>query len=150
MQLHVALLDRWLDGMDARRKGLTPMDQGPWQPILERSAGEAALEAARAIAAALAAPSRAVSTPSASLAGGDAGEALFFAYLAQAFPGEEHEEVALERLERAIAALAEDSAGPSLCSGFAGVAMGDRPPHRSAPRWHPAGRRCSRRAPCPS
>ena len=51
------------------------MDQGPWQPILQGSAGEAALEAARAIAAALAAPTRAVATPSASLANGDAGEA---------------------------------------------------------------------------
>ena len=89
------------------------MDQGPSQSILERSAGEAALEAARAIAAALAAPSRAVSTPSASLAGGNAGEALFFAYLAQAFPGEGHEEVALERLERAIAALAQDAFAPN-------------------------------------
>ena len=98
------------------------MDQGPWQPILEGSTGEAALRAARAIATALAAPSRAVATPSASLAGGDAGEALFFAYLAQAFPGEGHEEVAFERLDRAIAALAEESPGPSLCSGFAGVA----------------------------
>ena len=48
------------------------MDQGSWQPILKRSAREAALEAARAIATALAAPSRAASTPSASLAGGDA------------------------------------------------------------------------------
>ena len=122
MQLHVPLLDRWPSAMDNGHTGLTPMDQGPWQPILQGSAGEAALEAARAIAAALAAPSRAASTPSASLAGGDAGEALFFAYLAQAFPGEGHEEVALERLERAIAALAEDSPGPSLCSGFAGVA----------------------------
>jgi hypothetical protein len=98
------------------------MDEGPWQPILERSAGEGALEAARAIATALAAPSRAASAPSASLAGGDAGEALFFAYLAQAFPGEGHEEVAFERLDRAVAALAEESPGPSLCSGFAGVA----------------------------
>ena len=51
------------------------MDQGPWQPILERSAGEAAFEAARAIASALATPSGAISTPSASLAGGAAGEA---------------------------------------------------------------------------
>ena len=32
------------------------------------------------------------------------------------------EQVALEGLERAIGALADDSAGPSLCSGFAGVA----------------------------
>ena len=48
------------------------MGQGPWQPILERSAREAALEAARAIAIALAAPSRAASTPSTSLTGGDA------------------------------------------------------------------------------
>ena len=70
------------------------MDQGPWQPILERSACEAALEAACAIATALTAPSRAASAPSASLASGDAGEALFFAYLAQAFPGEGHEDVA--------------------------------------------------------
>ena len=98
------------------------MEQRPWQPVLEGTTGEAVLEAVRAIAAAMAAPSRADSTPSASLAAGDAGEALFFAYLAQAFPGEGHEEVALARLERAIAALAEDKAGPSLCSGFTGVA----------------------------
>src|SRR5262245_34633051 len=108
--------------MDTAHTGLTLVDQRRWQPVLERSAREAALEAARAIAIVLAEPSRGAATPSASLASGDAGEALFFAYLAQAFPGEGHEEVAFERLERAIAALAEDSPGPSLCSGFAGVA----------------------------
>ena len=108
--------------MDAVDTSSTPVVRGPWQPILGRSAREVALEAARAIATALTGPSRAASTPSASLAGGDAGEALFFAYLAQTFPGEGHEEVAFGRLERAIAALAEDSPGPSLCSGYAGVA----------------------------
>src|SRR5262245_33541767 len=108
--------------MDTGHTGVTHVERGSWRPILGRSAREAALEAARAIATALGSRARADSTPSASLAGGDAGEALFFAYLAQAFPGEGHEEVALERLERAVAALAEASPGPSLCSGFAGVA----------------------------
>jgi hypothetical protein len=108
--------------MDTGHAGSIPVDQRSWQPILEGSARDVALEAARAIATALVAPSRPASAPSASLSGGDAGEALFFAYLAQAFPGEGHEEVAAGRLDRAIAALAEDSPGPSLCSGFAGVA----------------------------
>jgi lantibiotic modifying enzyme len=98
------------------------MREERWSPILEDGAGEAALAVAHDIALALAASSRPAATPDLSLHGGDAGEALFFAYLALAFPGEGHEEAAARRLERAIAALADQPTGPTLCEGFAGVA----------------------------
>jgi lantibiotic modifying enzyme len=93
-----------------------------WSPILEGGAREAALGAARDIALALADPSRAADAPDFSLHGGDAGEALFFAYLARAFPGDAHEVAAAHRLERAITTLAARPAGPTLCEGYAGVA----------------------------
>jgi len=93
-----------------------------WSPILDGGAREAALAVARDIAVALAGRSHAADAPDFSLHGGDAGEALFFAYLARAFPGEAHEEAAAHRLERAITTLSGRPASPTLCEGYAGVA----------------------------
>lgn len=56
------------------------------------------------------------------LAGGESGFALFFSYLDQAHPGEGHDDVAMELLERTIQATAENPLMPSLYSGFSGVA----------------------------
>ena len=56
-----------------------------------------------------------------SLAGGEAGLALFFAYLDRCRPGEGHDELAMELLDRAVAGT--DEMGTSgLYSGFPGIA----------------------------
>jgi hypothetical protein len=100
---------------------------GPWRPLLT---GEAALRARGAvdeIAAALAALSAVAEESPASprdlsLAGGQAGLALFFSYLDAARPEEGHDETAMAHLERAIMGTAELPAAAGLYSGFAGVA----------------------------
>jgi hypothetical protein len=57
-----------------------------------------------------------------SLADGPGGEALFFHYLDQARPGQGHDDRAVEKLESAIAATAEQVGSPGLYSGFSGIA----------------------------
>jgi lantibiotic modifying enzyme len=57
-----------------------------------------------------------------SLAGGSAGLALFFSYLAQVQSGQGHEDTAMEQLERAIETGAGMRFAPGLYSGFTGVA----------------------------
>jgi len=95
------------------------MEPRTWRPVLGGPAREEALAAARDIAAALAEPAESARP---SLAGGDAGEALFLAYLARALPDGGYRDLALARLERAVEALASEALEPSLCDGFAGVA----------------------------
>jgi|HubBroStandDraft_3_1064219.scaffolds.fasta_scaffold00340_6 hypothetical protein len=99
-----------------------------WQPILN---DEAAARAVRAIAAIagdlLEMPPRAPKpgqriSPPFSLAEGDAGQALLFAYLDLAHPGQGWEEAALARLHRAIEAAGAIQTFPGLYSGFTGVA----------------------------
>lgn len=55
------------------------------------------------------------------LAGGEAGLALFFAYLGVARQGPEDADRALEALGRSVEALGKARLGPSLYSGFCGV-----------------------------
>lgn len=58
-----------------------------------------------------------------SLAGGAAGEALFFDYAAEAFPAEEsYGELAAARLDRAVEAVAADPMSFGLYGGFSGIA----------------------------
>jgi lantibiotic modifying enzyme len=98
-----------------------PASRQAWSPILE---GQAATRAAAAISAVAEAigegplPAR----NGAHLAAGEAGVALFFAYLDRARPGAGYGEIALLRLERAIDVLASSTQSPSLYSGFTGVA----------------------------
>jgi hypothetical protein len=104
-----------------------------WRPLLTGETAEAALAAVADIASGLATVSRpspasptsselAVDARDLSLAGGEAGTALFFAYLDAARPGEGHDETAIDLLERAIEGTAVVPAGAGLYSGFAGVA----------------------------
>ena len=135
-----------LDGRDPRRAvlgsrapGLDPLSGGPrgvssteagWRPILEEGLAERALDCAEEIAADL--RRMAASTAGAeplplnrarfSLAGGLAGQALFFAYLDRARPGQGYDDSAIELLEEAFDELGRTDATPGLCSGFAGVA----------------------------
>lgn len=57
-----------------------------------------------------------------SLAGGDAGQAFFFTYLALARPDQGYDDIAMELLERATEATGEMQAPPGFYSGFSGVA----------------------------
>jgi hypothetical protein len=103
-----------------------------WTPLLTGQAYEAALQALDDIAADLArwaeAPGDAREESPASpgrllsLAGGEAGIALFFAYLDRAFPDRGHDDTALLFLERAVEGVGEEQTQPSLYSGFSGVA----------------------------
>lgn len=95
-----------------------------WQPILtgeEASRAEAAVDA---IAGALAEwPAFPEDDPyGASLASGEAGLGLFFAYLDRARPGSGYAELAEERLERAIDRLASSFHQPGLYQGYLSIA----------------------------
>jgi hypothetical protein len=98
-----------------------------WRPILDGAPAEQAHAAIHTIAEALQHPPRlSEEAPHAgevvSLAGGDAGLALFYTYMALAYPGQGHEERAVRCLERAFDGVGVLPLGPSLYSGFTGVA----------------------------
>lgn len=103
---------------------------GAWRPILTGEAAARATAAIEAITTHLQLPpptqehndNSYQTSVSASLAGGDAGLAILYTYLAQAHPAQGHETTALAFLERAIDTVASMPAWPSLYSGFTGVA----------------------------
>ncbi|HZF08572.1 MAG TPA: lanthionine synthetase C family protein [Thermoanaerobaculia bacterium] len=106
----------------------TPPDPA-WSPLLAGDAASAAAAAVDAIAAGLqvfaeeppGGPSGG-SGRDLSLAGGQAGIALFFSYLHFARPGEGHDDTAMTFLERAIEGTSELPVGSGLYGGFPGVA----------------------------
>ena len=93
--------------------------QTTWQPILSGAPATSAWDAISAIARDL----RQKPIDNASLAGGDAGLALFYAYLAEARPNEGYDEDAARHLEAAIDALANTPMLPGLYAGFTGIAF---------------------------
>lgn len=94
---------------------------GFWSPLVEGEAATRALEAAKAIARDLASDSQA--PPGPGLSDGQAGLALFFAYLERSLGDPEAGEHAVHHLDRAIARLAQPPApNASLYHGFTGVA----------------------------
>ena len=99
-----------------------------WESLLQGDIAAEALRAAEEIADALVAavmrggPMDMVGTE-ASLGAGAAGQALFFAYAAEALPdGERYREPAVVCLDRAIEAIAERRMSFNLYGGFAGIA----------------------------
>ncbi len=103
-------------------------EHGPWRPILS---GELADRVNRSIEEIVAAfPDAPAVSPypsertgeSPGLAGGNAGHALLYTYLAEATGREEYAEVAERHLDEAVEALATEPMGASLYGGFAGVA----------------------------
>jgi hypothetical protein len=94
-----------------------------WRPLLTGGDADAAIAAAEEIAAALTASDgeSAETARQFSLAGGEAGIALFLAYLEAARPNRGYGEAAIEHLERAIDGMQELVAQAGLYSGFAGV-----------------------------
>ncbi len=101
-----------------------------WVPILDRRLASRALEAVHAIAEALRVPpppsmvgsEHSAVIEDASLAGGRAGLAILYAYLARAAFADGALTAATELLDEAIAALGEVSMPFGLYSGFTGVA----------------------------
>jgi hypothetical protein len=87
-----------------------------WHPLLTGTPADRILEAVHEIAAAL--PSAA----SPSLAGGQAGQAVFHAYLALQEEDEAQADRAAALLDSAVEALATTPLPPNLYSGFPGVA----------------------------
>jgi lantibiotic biosynthesis protein len=95
-----------------------------WQPILVGQEAARATAAIQAIAESLAEwPPFPEHDPSgSSLASGEAGIALLFAYLAKALPHSEYADRASDRLERAIERLATSFYKPGLFEGFLSIA----------------------------
>jgi lantibiotic modifying enzyme len=89
-----------------------------WAPILDGALASQAMETVREIAGVL----RGRSADDASLAGGCAGLAIFYAYLARADLADGAREAADDLLDEAVEALAKVSMPPSLYGGFTGVA----------------------------
>jgi class I lanthipeptide synthase len=112
-----------------RRRGV-PGDgvASTWSPLLDGDLRERAVEAVVAIAESLCAdgtahpPQPSLEVDAASLASGDAGLALFFAYLARSGLTSHGPERAEHFLDRAQAALATADMTPSLYMGFTGIA----------------------------
>jgi len=92
-----------------------------WRPILEGSLAQRASQAVEAIAADLSDPER-LGSANHSLALGDAGLALLFGYLAEAFPSSGYDEISGRYLDRSIESVAARSVSASLYPGFTGVA----------------------------
>jgi lantibiotic modifying enzyme len=95
-----------------------------WHPILEGDLAQRAQETIAAVAEELplAMFGSEPEDPDPSLATGDAGLAIFQAYLARPRPSSEHERLASEHLAWASAALADVLLPPALHEGFTGVA----------------------------
>jgi lantibiotic biosynthesis protein len=91
-----------------------------WRPLLDGEAAGEARAAIEAIAAELVLDGRA--PPYAGLQDGSAGRALFFAYLAEAWPGRGFDDLAVRYLERAVDQTAERPMAVGLYGGFPGVA----------------------------
>lgn len=92
-----------------------------WRPILAGSLAERARETVGQFAESL---GQFVDEPlgNFSLGEGDAGMALFYAYLARTTGEDAHDAPARRYLERAVAALSETRVAPDLYAGFCGVA----------------------------
>jgi hypothetical protein len=93
-----------------------------WRPLLTGSLARRAGEAITAIAADLRKLDANPPEVAASLAGGEAGQALFWSYLAQAGGGEDCEEMALTCVDRAVDSLSGQWLAPMLYVGYPGVA----------------------------
>ena len=92
----------------------------PWRPILADGARAQALDVAGEIADALRDPAHRRAQPS--LWDGNAGVAIFFAYLHEALPDRGYDDAATGLVDRVIDAVAAEPLGPSLYRGITGVA----------------------------
>lgn len=95
---------------------------GNWHPLLEGSSAEPVSAAVHEIAASLPAVPLSDDPRGASLAAGQAGEAVFHAYLALAENDETQADRAAALLDGAVETLATTPLPPTLYTGFPGVA----------------------------
>src|SRR5436309_14893638 len=91
-----------------------------WQPLLHGAVQERAQHTVQAVLDDLSALER-DSDGDATLAGGLAGRAILYGYLAQTERGAEHASIAVRCLERAIRAMSDKPMEASLYSGLTGV-----------------------------
>ena len=120
------------DDQTSPKDEATARQHRTWRAILDGPVGRRALQSVRAIADTLRGPGplslsdgdarSSKRGEEASLAAGRAGEAVLYAYLAEAWSRDEDRETAAEYLEDAIEAVAEVGMPPSLYAGFTGVA----------------------------
>lgn len=100
------------------------MKTGPWRPLLEGAPAERAALVVDRVAGGL--PRLRSDSedlvPDSSLAGGRAGEALFWSYLSRSKGGSAMDDSAFECLTAAVEELASLSSSPSLYAGFLGTA----------------------------
>ncbi len=107
-----------------------PRQENEWVALLEGDLAERAEAAIEAIAAAVREKPGAAVEPgspvmaaqNATLAGGVAGQGIFFGYLARTFGREEDSETTIDLIDQAIEAVAEVPLSDSLYSGFTGIA----------------------------
>lgn len=96
-----------------------------WQPIADSETSRRCWglieEIERCLVEHVSSPEEDGPPPDPTLAGGEAGLALFFAYLGAARQGPEDADRALSALGRSVEALGEARLSPSLYSGFCGV-----------------------------
>jgi lantibiotic modifying enzyme len=98
-----------------------PASSSSWRPLLTGDLARRAQSALEEIARDLQRRIASSSEPFFSLAQGLAGQALFFAYLDRALPGQGHDDFALDLLEQAVESLAVPNVRAGLYSGFVGV-----------------------------
>jgi lantibiotic modifying enzyme len=96
------------------------VDRAHWRPLLDGADAERARALVLEIAEALAGDPQLLANPG--LCDGAAGRALFFGYLADAWPGQGFATIAEDYLDRAIDLLAEQTLGWGLYSGATGIA----------------------------
>jgi lantibiotic modifying enzyme len=94
------------------------IERRQWRPVLVDDVRSSAMETVLSIAQEL----KRRQIRNATLASGQSGVALFFAYLAAAKPGRDYEDVARRFLDRSVHALATRRMSTSLYSGLTGVA----------------------------
>src|SRR5512133_1109953 len=92
-----------------------------WRPLVSGQTAQQALQAVEDIAESIASIEPPPRERDASLANGQAGLALLFAWLARTGRGQQADALAWHYLDEAIDAVSTEELGPSLFGGFAGV-----------------------------
>ena len=107
-----------LGGMKRKDRAAGHAQTRAWRPVLEKELCESAIRIVSSVAREL----RKTQVRNATLALGNSGIALLFAYLPRAQPGHDNKEIAVRFLERAARGVSANRMSASLYSGFTGVA----------------------------
>jgi lantibiotic biosynthesis protein len=119
-------MGRWLDGERSGADRMTKLDDATpgncWRPILSGTTAQQALQAVDAIADAITSISSPTGERDPSLAGGQAGLALLYSWLARTRRMPQADVLAWQCLDQAIEAVSTQAMNASLWGGFTGVA----------------------------